>query len=378
MQGGYKFWLSKCCLFVESADKNGRRVVYGTEVWDNAFDWRPISFEDARLHELLDLDIVKGLDSFTVLAAQQPFLVATKETDSGVVYSDLYRADASNTHFRKVLANIVLDPGKNAPSVLKSPALEGLFVANVYDENLLKLRSGLKRSKARAGPDGQLYIKSLVSFDFGASWARIRHPSANLDGQPYSCPDLDCHLNLHLRGSEGFPAFYGTKAAPGVIIAQGNVGQLLSFMEEETSTFLSTDGGVSWKEVLRGGSSIFEIVDQGSILVLADFRTPRNWLSYSTDLGASWRSLQFLPETQSLFVAARDQITNMAMEPTNNAHSLLLSGKGAQDSKGFIVAVDFFALFPRYCRGYTFPGAEDSDYFAFYPAAPEASKCRQR
>ena len=66
VQGGYKFWLSKCCLFVENADKKGRRVIYGTEVWENAFNWRPISFEDASIHEFFDLDIIKGLDSFTV------------------------------------------------------------------------------------------------------------------------------------------------------------------------------------------------------------------------------------------------------------------------------------------------------------------------
>ena len=63
------------------------------------------------------------------------------------------------------------------------------------------------------------------------------------------------------------------------------------------------------------------------------------------------------------------------MEPTNNGHYILLSGKGLQDAKGYIVTIDFAALFTRYCKGYIFAGSEDSDYSVFRPAGYQSSKC---
>ena len=68
--------------------------------------------------------------------------------------------------------------------------------------------------------------------------------------------------------SRRFGPVYSNENALGIIIATGNVGKYLSVRDDEVNTFLSSDGGHTWKEIFKG-SHIYEVSDHGGLLVMA-------------------------------------------------------------------------------------------------------------
>jgi hypothetical protein len=89
-----------------------------------------------------------------------------------------------------------------------------------------------------------------------------------------------------------FGPVYSSKNALGLIIATGNVGKYLSKKRDKVSTFLTTDGGHSWKEV-RKGSHIYEVSDHGGLIVMTKDQEKTNELLYSWDEGTSWEVYKF-------------------------------------------------------------------------------------
>lgn len=69
--------------------------------------------------------------------------------------------------------------------------------------------------------------------------------------------------NSHLFGP-----VYSSKNSLGIILATGNIGKYLETREDRVNTYLSVDGGYSWKEVAKG-SSIYEVADHGGLIVMA-------------------------------------------------------------------------------------------------------------
>jgi len=63
-------------------------------------------------------------------------------------------------------------------------------------------------------------------------------------------------------------------------MANGNVGEHLSDYAS-SSTFLTTDGGISWSEV-RSGPHRFEIGDRGAILMTVNDKDATTHVRYAT------------------------------------------------------------------------------------------------
>ena len=139
------------------------------------------------------------------------------------------------------------------------PALNGLYFANVYDQNYLRVQQQItKNSKTNMAQDMRNFIKTMVSFDHGYTWTHVRPPTHNNKNVPYDCEG--CSLNLHLLDNPTLPPLYGIKNAPGILIAVGSVGHYLSFNTDELSVFISEDGGLSWRHI-TDGVNIYEIGD---------------------------------------------------------------------------------------------------------------------
>ena len=219
-----------------------------------------------------------------------------------MAYTDLYRADQTNAHFRKVLSNLVAGSSKRSPSVQMSHSAEGVYFANVYEGTYLRVKGSGKLAGAKLPSDVQQFLTTMVSFDYGASWGRIP-ASPPADGH---CSELECgNLNLHLVGSGNVMAMYYTESAGCVMIAQGNIGRLLTYIDSELATYVSVDCGHSWKEVSKGNATIYEVADQGGVLVLAEAKVTSKSVKYSTDYGENWQSLKVI-ETDRAVMVGRD------------------------------------------------------------------------
>ena len=92
------------------------------------------------------------------------------------------------------------------------------------------------------------YTKTYITFNKGGKWNLIVAPERDSLGKKYDCGEY-CYLNLNGINSK-YPPYYSVDKAVGIIIGNGKIGRYLSQNDEDLSTFLSRDGGVSWFEVL--------------------------------------------------------------------------------------------------------------------------------
>ena len=87
-----------------------------------------------------------------------------------------------------------------------------------------------------------------------------------------------------------------TKAsAIGIIIGIGNVGKKLSTKSDDLNTYLSTDGGISWKEISKS-SCYYVIQDHGGIIAFAKKNQMSEYISYSLNYGQDWVQLKISEE----------------------------------------------------------------------------------
>ena len=59
----------------------------------------------------------------------------------------------------------------------------------------------------------------------------------------------------------------------------------------EPYTYTSIDGGLSWQEVAEG-SHIYEIGDQGGLIVMAQDQKPTKEILFSWTMGMSWSNME--------------------------------------------------------------------------------------
>jgi hypothetical protein len=74
--------------------------------------------------------------------------------------------------------------------------------------------------------------------------------------------------------------------APGFVMGVGSIGENL-WNYDDSDTFLSTDGGLSWRMAHKGAHK-YEFGDLGSILVIVDDEESTDVIRYSLDLGSTW------------------------------------------------------------------------------------------
>ena len=124
--------------------------------------------------------------------------------------------------------------------------------------------------------------QTLISHNAGASWQRIM---VSQDSITYpvckgTCTNpADCYLHLHgqsswVQGVYGRPAVYTSASAPGIVMASGNLGpekEGLASDKDKLCTWISTDGGITWRDVIDD-MYIYEYFNHGNGIVMAKFR----------------------------------------------------------------------------------------------------------
>jgi hypothetical protein len=146
-----------------------------------------------------------------------------------------------------------------------------------------------------------------------------------------------------------------------LLFGVGNVGSELSKIDD-ADTFMTTDGGISWKNVKKGPWT-WSYGDQGSIIVLAprgagDQAAKTKTVSYSLDEGKTWSDYSFSDEEVTIL-----DVTTLKSGTSRNFLLWCRSGSG----KIFTVNLDFTGLTDKACQ---FNEQGDSDYYLWSPKHP--------
>ncbi|CCC68641.1 hypothetical protein NCAS_0B05570 [Naumovozyma castellii] len=313
-------------------------------------------FAEAKLPQ--DLENIKQ-KAFTVIPAHSPsvFLHYTTNSGRGVSFGRLLKSNSNGTSF------VTLEPGVNRNDAglvdfEKIQGLEGIMVINVVD-NLEQVRSKNEAKK----------LKTKVTFNDGADWDFLKPPTKDSNGKKYSCSSKNlnkCSLNLHgYTERSDFRDTYSSGSALGYMVGIGNVGEYLQSYDE-ASTFLTTDGGLTWSEIKKGAYQ-YEYGDHGGIIVLVADKTATDTLSYSLDAGKTWTDYKFADEK----IIVDDLIT----VPKDSAMRFLLIGQSSSirgaNTKTF--TIDFSGSFKRQCI--LDVDNEDSDDFDYFSLNPSKSEC---
>lgn len=152
----------------------------------------------------------------------------------------------------------------------------------------------------------------------------------------------ECRLQLHLQSTDeayrGMVMPFGTSKTAGLILAVGNVGSELGDYNDG-DLFMTRDAGRTWKEVKKG-PQLWAIVDQGSLLVLADNSKPVDSIALSWDFGFSWQDFHFSDqELQIQSISAHEGSTKIMITGTESDG----------DDQVLVAEIDFSKLLKRSC-----------------------------
>lgn len=153
-------------------------------------------------------------------------------------------------------------------------------------------------------------------------------------------------------------------------MANGRQGVTITGAAEDYSlddTYISRDSGLSWQKIHQG-PSIYDIGDQGGVLVKSAQDTDTQDISFSWDLGFHWKQidLPFLKDSRMLIKSIKADPGKMGLRFI--AHGLLRGPLGA-NHKSFFLSLDFTGLFKSPCLV-----ADDADYEEWVPVLPD-SQC---
>ncbi|RCK63475.1 Vacuolar protein sorting/targeting protein 10 [Candida viswanathii] len=300
---------------------------------------------------------VESHQAFTVLdsSSKAIFMHVTTSDKANFEFGPLLKSNSNGTYFVVSLDNV----NRNNLGYVdfdKIDGLEGTIVANIV-------------ANAKDG-QGEKKLQTLISHNDGSEWNYLVPPPVDSEGKKYPCGGLSlsrCALHLHgFTERADYRDTYSSGSATGFLIGVGNVGEYLTPMESG-ATFLSTDGGVTWKEIKKG-VYMWEYGDQGTILVLVDAVHETNTILYSLDDGKSWSEFKFVDSPL--------KVNDLATVPTDTARKFLIFSENPEDSRDTLaICIDFSNIHERQCQ-LNLDDPEHDDYEYWTPTYPQSGdKC---
>lgn len=258
------------------------------------------------------------------------FMHVTVSNRKGGEYGSILKSNFNGTDY-VVSLEYVNRNSQGYADFERIQGLEGIALANVV-VNVKDVDSG-----------GHKKIKTVITHNDGARWFYLSPPPMGADGNRYCRAgesNAKCSLNLHAYTErEDYRDTYSSQSAIGLMVAIGNVGEYLTG-KDDANTYLTRDGGVTWKEVKKG-NYLWEFGDSGSIIALVQNNQPTNILYYTLDEGESWNEYKFSEDQLTVF--------DIATTPSDTSRKFLLFTKPIQGHKSSVLSVDFTNIFPRRC-----------------------------
>jgi hypothetical protein len=293
-------------------------------------------------------------DRYTVLdsSTHAVNLFVLTESESGREYGSIIKSNSNGTSYVLSASNVNSNT-KAYVDFEKVAGLEGVVLINVVSNP----GKGEKKKK----------LQTKISHNDGAEWGYLAPPAKDVDGKSFSCGggstgSSSCALHLHhYTEREDRKRTFTAATAVGLIFGVGNVGSELGDMKD-ADTFMSADGGISWRNVKKGHWT-WQYGDQGSIIVMVQRATrgddarKTKTVSYSTDEGKTWSDYQF----------SDDEVTvlDITTVKTGMSRNFLLWCRRGDEL--FSVNIDFTGLTDKACK---FTENSDSDYDLWSPKHP--------
>ena len=313
-------------------------------------------FADAEFPANLDVPDQKA---YTVLESSTHaiFLHVTVNNVEGLTYGSILKSNSNGTSYVLSLNGV----NRNDDGYVdfeKMQGLEGVAIVNVVG-NLDSLDSG--------GVTAGKKLKTMITHNDGAQWTLLAPPLKDSEGIEYDCSkenNVKCSLHLHGYTERKDPRdTFSSGSAVGLMFGVGNVGEFLT-SKDDADTFLSRDGGITWKSVKKG-RYMWEYGDAGSVIVIVPESSPTRVLYYSTDEGETWEEYKFSDVEM--------RIDDISMVPSDTSKSFLLWGRELDTEnkdKFATVNVDFSAIRSRDCILNEDLSTDTGDYELWVPSHP--------
>ena len=303
-----------------------------------------VTFAPAQFPHNFEIPHQRG---YTVLdsSTHAVFLHVTVSDDPGLEYGSIIKSNSNATSYVLSLSAVDRD-AVGYVDFEKMFGIEGVAMVNVvanYDSK--------DYSK-----DGKM-LKTMITHNDGAEWDYLPVPKTDPDGKKYDCSKCSLHIHGYTERSDKSHTYSSTSAI-GLMMGTGNVGEYLT-KRQEADTFMTSDGGVTWKSVKKG-TYLWEFGDQGSILVIVKERTPTKIVYFSLDEGESWQEYQFADK--------EIEIDDLTTVPSDNSRNFLLWGYDGDE----LVAInlDFSGLTDTQCK-LDENDVEGGDYYLWTPKHPK-------
>jgi hypothetical protein len=268
-------------------------------------------------------------------------------------YGSIIKSNSNGTSYVLSAANVNCNH-ETYVDFEKVSGLEGVVLINV-------VANPGKKEKTKK-------LQTKISHNDGSEWGYLTPPAKDVEGKSYKCSstkgDANCALHVHhYTERDDKRNTFAASTAVGLIFGIGNVGSSLGDIEK-ADTFMSSDGGVTWKNVKKGHWT-WQYGDQGSIIVLVERATTKNkvktkTVSYSTDEGKTWKDYEFSSDEVSVL-----DITTVRSGKSRN----FLLWCRTDKNKIFSVNIDFTGLTDKACK-MDEDDSGKSDYFLWSPKHP--------
>lgn len=359
-----QFVLTRCCVYAKQTGSEWKVA--------EAFGWGYTFYVTA----IFDRDL-RHIDNLRVLDNDVTWypMTALEYHKNGLELNKLGKGDFWSSKFEVLEQNLVCQKQVGTCDFIPLHILSGVMVLNRYDPEYTAYRVELPKFLWQS-MDPILDFESLsdfrqtlISFNFGEKFQPIPVPAKDHNGNPMDCDG--CALHLHLFSSKRtFSLPKANLEAPGVIVASGSVGKYLAEEEDGSAkigVFVSENAGFDWR-MIAAGNWVFEVLDRGSVLLMAEARTNVTSLRYSLDMGRTFGELKIAGEPL--------EVISISANEKQFLRKAVVVGR-RRTPRGFdnrLLTVDFSSIVERECV-YDKEDAARSDYVEWTPFSDASNRC---
>ncbi|POS74967.1 vacuolar protein sorting/targeting protein PEP1 [Diaporthe helianthi] len=272
-------------------------------------------------------------------------LFVATETTENVQHGDIMKSNSNGTSYVMSISGVNCNEGFFV-DFEKMLGLEGIAMVNIYAN--------------RDQKNEPKKLRTQISHNDGAEWAYLPPPDRDSEDKKFQCSgkgDEKCALHIHgYTERKDHRKTFSSAGAVGLMLGWGNVGPYLGKLEE-SDTYMTTDAGISWKQVKKG-RWLWQYGDQGSIIALVPLDKKTRTLSYTMDEGRSWNDIHFEKEEK--------RVTDFTAQASGVSRKFIIWTEDGDNTKA--TTVDFTGLADRPCEQNDKP--EKSDYRIWSPSHP--------